>query len=60
MRRMWEDYEALARLTAEASGAEIVMDVDQKSFADALEPLYPELLTNSRQQDVVKRIRAAE
>lgn len=58
MRKVWDEYEALKRLTAEAAGAEIVIDVDQKSFADALEPIYPALLTHPRLRDLVSRIQA--
>jgi tripartite ATP-independent transporter DctP family solute receptor len=60
LRRVWDEREVLARLTAEAAGVEIVIDVDQKSFADILTPHYPALLPSPRQRDVVKRIQATE
>jgi tripartite ATP-independent transporter DctP family solute receptor len=60
MRKAWEEHETSARLTAEAGGAQFVTDVDKKSFADALAPLYPVLVTDRKLQDVVKRIQSAD
>jgi TRAP-type C4-dicarboxylate transport system substrate-binding protein len=47
-----------ARRKAEEDGVEVIDDVDRKSFADALVPLYPALLGDAKLLDMVKRIRA--
>ena len=60
MHKAWDEYEASARLTVEASGAQIITDVDKKSFSDALVPLYATLVTDPKLQEMVKRIRAAD
>lgn len=60
LRRVWDDREVEARLTAEAGGAEVIVDVDQKSFADVLTPHYPALLPDRRVLDLVKRIQATD
>src|SRR5476651_718757 len=60
LRNAWEKFEVSARATAEAAGAQIVTDVDRKSFSDTLTPLYPTLVTDPRLQDMVKRIQAAD
>ena len=60
MRKLWDDYDKAARKTVEAAGGEIVADVDKKSFADALVPLYPSLLGEPRLRDMVRRIQSEE
>ena len=60
MRKLWEERETSARQQAKASGAEIVGDVDRKSFADALTALYPVLLDDPTLRDMVRRIQAGE
>ena len=47
-----------ARRIAEQDGVEVIEDVDRKSFADVLVPLYPALLRDPKLLDMVKRIRA--
>jgi TRAP-type C4-dicarboxylate transport system substrate-binding protein len=47
-----------ARDKAESSGVEVVDNVDRKSFADALRPLYSKLLHEPKPIDMVKRISA--
>ena len=56
MRKLWDDYEASARKTVEAAGGQIVTDVDKKSFSDALVPLYPRLVEDTRLRALVTRI----
>lgn len=51
-------YDAATRAQAERSGVQIVRDVNRKSFADALVPLYPQLLSDRRLQPLVQEIRA--
>jgi TRAP-type C4-dicarboxylate transport system substrate-binding protein len=60
MRRLWDDYEATSRKTVETAGGEIVTDVDRKSFADALVPLYPTMVEEPKLRDTVRRIQAEE
>jgi len=60
MRKVWDEREIQARLTAEAAGTQIIIDVDQKSFAEALAPFHAELLTDPKLQDLVKRIQATD
>lgn len=60
MRKLWDEYEVSARKVVEASGAQIISDVDRQSFSDVLMPLYPMLVTDARLQDMVKRLRAAD
>jgi tripartite ATP-independent transporter DctP family solute receptor len=60
MRKLWGEREALARRTVEAAGAQIITDVDKKSFSDILAPLRSVLLPDPELQGIVKRIQAAE
>ena len=60
MRRLWDDYAATSRKTVETAGGEIVADVDRKSFADALVPLYPTMVEEPKLRDTVRRIQAEE
>jgi tripartite ATP-independent transporter DctP family solute receptor len=60
MRRLWDDYEATSRKTVETAGGEIVTDVDRKSFADALVPLYPTMIADPKLRDTVRRIQSEE
>ena len=60
MRKQWETYEASARKTAEAAGAQIVTDVDRKSFSDVLTPLHTVLVTDLGLQEMVKQIQTPD
>jgi len=60
LRSLWDDYNATTRKTVVEAGGEIVADVDRKSFADALLPLYATLITDSRSRDMVRRIQSEE
>lgn len=60
MRRLWDDYAATSRKTVETAGGEIVTDVDRKSFADALVPLYATMIAEPRLRETVRRIQAEE
>jgi TRAP-type C4-dicarboxylate transport system substrate-binding protein len=51
-------HEAIANERAEKSGVEVVKDVNRKSFAEVLVPLYPRLLTDRRLQALVQEIQA--
>ena len=43
LRRHIDSYEVEARLKAESNGVQVIDNVDRKSFANALVPLYPTL-----------------
>ena len=60
MRRLWDEYEASARKTVEAAGGEIITDVNRKSFADALVPLYPTVIEGPKLRDMVRRVQSEE
>jgi TRAP-type C4-dicarboxylate transport system substrate-binding protein len=60
LRTLWDDYNVTARKTVEAAGGEIVSDVDRKSFADALLPLYPVLIVDPKSRDMVRRIQGED
>jgi TRAP-type C4-dicarboxylate transport system substrate-binding protein len=52
-------YDAVANERARKSGVEVIKDVNRKSFADALVPLYPRLLPDPRLQALVREIKAS-
>ncbi len=58
MRASFDATELEARRKAESDGVEVIDDVDRKSFADALMPLYPTLLRDPKLRDMVRRIQA--
>jgi tripartite ATP-independent transporter DctP family solute receptor len=58
MRGKLDAYEVSARLKAENSGALVIDDVDRKSFANVLLPLYPKLLPDPRLQQMVLDVQA--
>jgi TRAP-type C4-dicarboxylate transport system substrate-binding protein len=60
LRKAWEKYEVSARATAEAAGAQIVTDVDKKSFSDVLTPLYATLVIDPKLQDMLKQIQTPD
>ena len=60
MRTLWDASEKSMRALAEAGGAQIIGDVDSKSFADALLPIHPTLVTAPRLRNVVAAIRAED
>jgi tripartite ATP-independent transporter DctP family solute receptor len=57
-RTLQDDAEIGARSIVEASGVEIITDVDRKSFVDAMVPLYPIALENARVRTMVARVQA--
>jgi tripartite ATP-independent transporter DctP family solute receptor len=54
LRQHIDSYEVEARLKAEASGVQVIDDVDRKSFANALVPLYPALTPQPELQAMVR------
>jgi tripartite ATP-independent transporter DctP family solute receptor len=53
LRRHIDAYEVEARLEAEANGVQVIDDVDRKSFAKVLVPLYPTLAPEPALQAMV-------
>ena len=60
MRKLWDEREVSARRTIEAAGAQIVTDIDKKSFFDILAPLHSTVLPDPRLRDMARRIQAAD
>ncbi|MBL6614544.1 MAG: TRAP transporter substrate-binding protein [Reyranella sp.] len=60
MRRLWDDYEVAGRKTVEGAGAEVVIDVDRKAFAESLVPYYPAVVMQPDLQSLIRRVRADE
>ena len=60
MRKLWDEYEVSARKTVEEAGAQVITDVDNKSFSDVLTPFYAQATTNPNLQDTMKRIQLAD
>lgn len=60
MRQVWDEYDVAARKTVAAAGGQIVTDVDKKSFADAVQPLYATLISEPKLRDMVRRIQGEE
>jgi len=52
-------YSAVANDRAQKSGVEVVKDVNRKSFADLLVPLYPKLVPDGRLRALVQEIQAS-
>ncbi|WP_421997751.1 TRAP transporter substrate-binding protein [Reyranella sp.] len=59
-RSLWEEFEAGVRQTLEASGGQVVEDVDRAGFAQALAPLHARLVRETRDRALLERIKAAE
>lgn len=54
LRQHIDSYEVEARVKAEANGAQVIDDVDRKSFAKVLVPLYPQLAPEPGLQAMVR------
>jgi tripartite ATP-independent transporter DctP family solute receptor len=57
MRKLWDEREAKSRAMVEKAGAQIV-EVDKKSFQDAMKPVYDKFITDPKLKDLVARIQA--
>jgi len=55
MRKLWDAKEAASRAAVEKGGAQIV-NVDKKSFSDAMKPVYDKFITDPKLKDMVKRV----
>jgi tripartite ATP-independent transporter DctP family solute receptor len=55
-RKFWDERDAASLKVVLAGGAQIVSDVDKKSFQDAMGPVYDKFVTTPKMKDLVKRI----
>jgi tripartite ATP-independent transporter DctP family solute receptor len=55
MRRLWDEREKKSRELVEKGGAQIV-EVDKKSFADAMKPVYDKFITDAAMKGMITRI----
>jgi len=55
-RQFWADRDAASLKIVLAGGAQIVSDVDKKSFQDAMGPVYAKFVTTPKMKELVKRI----
>ena len=55
MRKLWDAKEATSRAAVEKGGAQIVQ-VDKKSFSDAMKPVYDKFITDPKLKDMVKKV----
>lgn len=60
MRRQWFEWEERSRKAAADAGSVLVGSVDRRAFADAVQPVYRQFVTDERMRALVDRIRAAE
>jgi TRAP-type C4-dicarboxylate transport system substrate-binding protein len=58
MRKLWDEKEAKSRAVVEKGGAQIV-EVDKKSFQDAMKPVYDKFITDPKLKDMVSKIQAS-
>lgn len=55
-RKFWDERDAASLKVVLAGGAQIVSDVDKKSFQDAMGPVYDKFVTTPKMKELVKRI----
>jgi tripartite ATP-independent transporter DctP family solute receptor len=58
--RLWDEREVAAREALVDTGAQIIADVDEKSFSDALAPVYTTFAADPTLQDLIQRIRTVD
>jgi tripartite ATP-independent transporter DctP family solute receptor len=59
MRKLWDEKEAKSKAAVVAGGAEII-EVDKKSFQDAMKPVYEKFITDPKMKDMVSKIQATQ
>jgi tripartite ATP-independent transporter DctP family solute receptor len=59
MRKLWDEKELESRKKVEAGGAQIV-EVDKKSFSDAMKPVYDKFITDPKLKDMVAKVQATQ
>ena len=58
MRKLWDQKELESRAAVEKGGAQVV-EVDKKSFQDAMKPVYDKFITDPKLKDMVSKIQAS-
>jgi TRAP-type C4-dicarboxylate transport system substrate-binding protein len=58
MRKLWDEKELASRAVVEKGGAQII-EVDKKSFQDAMKPVYDKFITDPKMKDMVSKIQAS-
>jgi tripartite ATP-independent transporter DctP family solute receptor len=58
MRKLWDEKEAKSRAAVEKGGAQVI-EVDKKSFQDAMKPVYDKFITDPKMKDMVSKIQAS-
>ncbi|QDO97955.1 TRAP transporter substrate-binding protein [Ferrovibrio terrae] len=56
MRKQWDDRETASRKTVEGGGAQVISDIDKKSFQSAMQPVYDKFAGDAKLKALVKRI----
>jgi len=59
MRKLWDEKELASRKKVEEGGAQIV-EVDKKSFSDAMKPVYDKFITDPKLKDMVAKVQATQ
>lgn len=57
MRKLWDEKELASRKKVEEGGAQVI-EVDKKSFQDAMKPVYDKFITDPKLKDMVAKIQA--
>jgi len=59
MRKLWDEKEAKSRAAVIAGGSQII-EVDKKSFQDAMKPVYDKFITDAKLKDLIVRVQATQ
>ncbi len=59
MRKLWDEKELASRKKVEAGGAQVV-EVDKKSFQDAMKPVYDKFITDPKLKEMVVKVQATQ
>jgi tripartite ATP-independent transporter DctP family solute receptor len=59
MRKLWDEKELASRKKVEEGGAQVV-EVDKKSFSDAMKPVYDKFITDPKMKDMVQKVQATQ
>ena len=59
MRKLWDEKELESRKKVEAGGAQVV-EVDKKSFQDAMKPVYDKFITDPKLKEMVVKVQATQ
>ncbi|MFO1282398.1 MAG: TRAP transporter substrate-binding protein [Burkholderiales bacterium] len=57
MRKLWDEKERVSHDIVVKAGAQVI-EVDKKSFQDAMKPVYDKFITDPKMKDMVSRIQA--